>query len=428
MNNMEWNQQWQYDVDASGEDNSPIELHQALTRDKAQFLLEEEGYPINRQTKVTGSTALVQALKEGRDEVADYLLECKCDPNLATIHGDSPLHIAVSTNNKELVIKLINSKANPYTVNIYGQTILHKSVHSNHTNNLLPILLECTEDNDHINKLDIKGRSALRCASGNKVVDQEKVDYDPLYNVELLLRKGANPNLVCLKGLSPLHVATHGQFQSTVEALLHFNANVHIRTIEDGYTALQIASQKESFPIIRILVDNHSDPNTIDNRENTVLHTARNLEILQYFLSTTSVDHINLTNTDGNTPLHMITGRCDGIDMVQTIVDANEQLLYVLNNHGQTCLHSGVGTIRSNRLDMIKKLVDLGVDLMAKDDVGRTALDCISERDIESRQHLQNVMETCSNRADFKRANMNTDNDNDEEEEDTMGSDENKTW
>ena len=78
------------------------------------------------------------------------------------------------------------------------------------------------------------------------MVHREMLDYDPEYNVKLLLQYGANPNLKCFKHLTPLHVATYGQFPSTVKALLDSYADVHVRDIEHCQTALHMACQRES--------------------------------------------------------------------------------------------------------------------------------------------------------------------------------------
>jgi len=429
MDNMEWQKQWHFDVDASGENDSPIELHQALTRDEAQRLHQQERYPLDKQTRVTGSTALLQALKTGRDEVAKYLLESGCNPDLPSKDGDSPLHIAVSTNNEGQVRLLLQYNANPYAVNIYGQSILHKSVQSNHTNNLLPILLQYTQENDHINKQDIKGRSALRCASSNKMVHREMVDYNPLYNVQLLLSYGANPNLKCFKHLTPLHVATYGQFPSTVKALLDSNADVHVRDIEHCQTALHIACQRESCDIVDMLVQANSNLHTTDVFGNTLLHSVRTNNILQYLLKKSEcVELIETKNQVGSTPLHIMYGP-DLTDMIQSLVEVNVDI-YATNENGRSCLHTTcIGEQYNNRLDVIKKLVELGVDVLLKDKFGNTALDYIT-KDRESRKHLQEVMDNCTKNSGFKRTRINTsseeDIDSETENDNAIGGEEKK--
>jgi len=416
MDNMEWQEQWHFDVDASGENNSPIELHQALTRDEAQYLIEKEGYDINKRTRVTMSTALLQALKTGRNDVAEYLLESKCNPDLPSKDGDSPLHIAVSTNNEELVRLLLKYKANPYAVNTYGQSILHKSVQSNYANNLLPILLQYTQENGHINKQDIKGRSALRCASTNKMVDQERVDYDPLFNVKLLLDYGADPNLKCFKHLTPLHVATYGQFPSTVKALLDFKADVDVRENEHCQTALHIACQRDSCDIVHMLVLKNSDLHTTDVFGNTLLHSVRNNHILKYLLEQPKCAKlIETKNQVGSTPLHIIYGP-DHTDMIQSLVEVNVDI-YATNENGRSCLHTTcIGEQYNNRLNVIKKFVELGVDVLLKDKFGNTALDYIT-KDTKSREHLQEVMDNCTKNAGYKRTRTNTGSDEDMDSE-----------
>jgi hypothetical protein len=429
MDNMEWAEQWHYDVDASGEYNSPIELHQALTRVEARRLHQQERYPLDKQTRVTGSTALLQALKTGRDEVAKYLLDSGCNPDLPSKDGDSPLHIAVSTNNDGLVRLLLKCKANPYAINTYGQSILHKSVHSNHANNLLPILLQHTQENDHVNKQDIKGRSALRIASSNKMVHREMLDYDPLDNVKLLLQYGADPNLKCFKHLTPLHVATYGQFPSTVKVLLDSNADVDVRENEHCQTALHIACQRNSCDIVHMLVQKKSDLHTTDVFGNTLLHSVRNNHILQYLLKTKCFEQIEIKNQVGSTPLHVMYGP-DLTDMIQSLVELNVDI-YATNENGRSCLHTTCIGERQyiNRLDVIKKLIDVGVNVLLKDKFGNTALDYIT-KDTESRKHLQEVMDNCTKNPGYKRTRTNTgseeDMDSETENDNAIGGEEKK--
>ena len=422
--NLEWDAQHMSDVTASGEKNSPIQLHEAQTRDEAERLIEQ-GYPINHLTHVTRSTPLLVACKQSRNDVIRLLLELGCDMNLSNIYGDSPLHIVVSTNNEEAFKDLLNKGANPNTSNDVGQTLLHISVGATHTNNLLSRILDSI-DNDIINHQDKWGRSALRFASSQKTVDSETVDYDPLVNVELLLSKGADPNLPCHEHLTPLHIATQGQFPSTIKALLEHGASIHVRDKEHGHTALQMASQEDSVEVVRILVEANSDMNTIDIRGNSLLHTAKEKEVLNYLLTTSCVNLINTKNHEGHTPLHIIVHRHDGIDMVESLLNNNADIS-ILNNNGQSCLHTCIGSIFSQRLNIIKKLVHIGVDVLLKDIFDKNAVDYIPERDIESRKYLQGVIDDCKNPG-FKRMNTNTNTQIEDEDEDTndMGFDEEK--
>jgi hypothetical protein len=84
-------------------------------------------------------------------------------------------------------------------------------------------------------------------------------------------------------------------------------------------------------------------------------------------------------------------------------------------------------SIDSYRLITVRKLVDVGVDILLEDNFEKTALYYIPKRDTECIQYLQEVINNCTKTTGFKRAKMNTDNDNEEDEEDSMGVNENKT-
>jgi len=425
MQTLDWDQHHMWDKVVARQSGKRIDLHEVTTSEEAQDLINV-GYDFNQKTEVTLSTPLIAACKKGRVEVVKFLLKIGCDPNLATMHGESPLHIAVIMNSEQILLELINCGAITNPINHSGQTLLLSCVKSHSEPNLLPLLLQYTH-NDDINKQDNKGRSALLLACRFKKFSADKEDHEPINNVQLLLERGADPNIVCLKGRSPLHVATYKQFPITIQTLLHSGASVNAKTIEDGQTALHIASENDSLDIIRILIDAGSDMNTTDNHGYTLLHNVRKLENLQYLLSIPTIDLINARTVEGHTPLHVMVNRYNSIDMIQTLVNADADK-YATDNNGQSCLHTTcIQAIARYRLITIQKLVDVGIDVILKDNIGKTALDYLHESDTKCRTYLQEVMNNCTKNPGFKRANMNTDSDNDEEEDDNMGVDENKT-
>ena len=126
-----WESEWSDDLELETHFNMSLALHKADTLEVAKRLIEEEGFYINDQTPATKSTPLVIAIKKQRTIVAQFLLESKCDPNIPTSLGESPLQFTVMTNNEDLLLALLKCGANPLTVNISGETILHKSVKEN---------------------------------------------------------------------------------------------------------------------------------------------------------------------------------------------------------------------------------------------------------------------------------------------------------
>jgi ankyrin repeat protein len=167
--------------------------------------------------------------------------------------------------------------------------------------------------------------------------------------------------------------------------------------------------------------------NTTDINGYTLLHNVRKLENLQYLLTTPTIGLINARTVEGHTPLHVMVNRYNSIDMIQSLVNADADI-YATDNNGQSCLHTTcIQAIARYRLITIQKLVDVGVDIILKDNIEKTALQYLHESDTECRKYLQESVDNCTTNPGFKRANMNTDSDNDEEEEDNMGVDEIKT-
>ena len=116
-------------------------LHEAETLQTAEYMIAE-GHDMNLQTIESLSTPLVAALKKGKLEIVQYLINLGCNTDICTIDGHSPLHIAVITNNEKSLRTLLNcTNVNRQPIDILGQTLLHNAVQYNHINTLLPLLL-----------------------------------------------------------------------------------------------------------------------------------------------------------------------------------------------------------------------------------------------------------------------------------------------
>ena len=111
--------------------------------------------------------------------------------------------------------------------------------------------------------------------------------------VELLLEKGANPNLQITTGdnAAPLHIAVRRTNLEIVKLLLKKGANPNIQT-KDGNTCLFIIAKQKVFneEIAKLLLEKGADPN-ITNRSNQIA-----IDI------TDNVDFISLLLSYGSTP------------------------------------------------------------------------------------------------------------------------------
>ena len=82
--------------------------------------------------------------------------------------------------------------------------------------------------------------------------------------IRFLTEKGANPNLVDKKGVSPLEVSTRLGDVESVTALLEAGARVDPVT-STGETPLIFAVHKRDLPMVQVLLKKGANPDRTDN-------------------------------------------------------------------------------------------------------------------------------------------------------------------
>jgi cytohesin len=87
--------------------------------------------------------------------------------------------------------------------------------------------------------------------------------------VKLLLEHGADPNVQDYGGMTPLHYAATGYLE-VVELLLEHGANPNIQN-NNGYTPLHYAVANCRVGVARVLLDHGADPTIRDNKGRTPL-------------------------------------------------------------------------------------------------------------------------------------------------------------
>lgn len=105
--------------------------------------------------------------------------------------GNTPLHIAVKNGHEEIVNYLLENNADSKALNDEGSAPIHYAAISDSTN-----MLEIFLKNDaNRNLQDKKGNTPLHLAA----------KYGKLTNIELLLENEADPNIFNKEGYSALH-------------------------------------------------------------------------------------------------------------------------------------------------------------------------------------------------------------------------------
>ncbi|CAB0028367.1 unnamed protein product [Trichogramma brassicae] len=148
-----------------------------------------------------GFTHYHAACQSGLKDIVKKFLEHRQSPNyLVPKTGDSPLHLALLGGHKKTAELLLRNGADPNSANKEGQTPLHVISQSEHEDSaeMFFKITDLKRKPVEVNAQDKFGRAplhyALRADSGT-----EKI-------VQVLLSRGANPNLADEEGSTPLHV------------------------------------------------------------------------------------------------------------------------------------------------------------------------------------------------------------------------------
>jgi len=122
-------------------------------------------------------------------------------------------------------------------------------------------------------------------------------------SVEMLLKKGANPNYRDNDGFSPLHFAAFYGRAKVAEILIRQGAEVNARD-NDGNTPLHFAALAGDAKVAELLIRHGAEVNAKNNYGSTPLHTAAkwgNVEVVKLLLKSGADPTVR--NNDGKSPL-----------------------------------------------------------------------------------------------------------------------------
>ncbi|XP_027732118.1 ankyrin repeat and SAM domain-containing protein 1A isoform X1 [Vombatus ursinus] len=262
--------------------------------------------------------------------------------------------------------------------------------------------------------------SLLSIWRGPNVNCVDSTGYTPLHHaalnghkdvVEVLLRNDALTNVADCKGCYPLHLAAWKGDAQIVRLLIHqgpshtkvneqnaleikelkkygpFDPYINAKN-NDNETALHCAAQYGHTEVVKVLLEELTDPTMRNNKFETPLDLAAlygRLEVVKMLLNA----HPNLLscNTKKHTPLHL-AARNGHKAVVRVLLDAGMDSNY--QTEKGSALHEAA---LFGKTDVVQILLAAGIDVNIKDNRGLTALDTVRELPSQKSQQIAAFIE-----------------------------------
>ncbi|XP_041833007.1 ankyrin repeat and sterile alpha motif domain-containing protein 1B isoform X2 [Melanotaenia boesemani] len=218
--------------------------------------------------------------------------------------------------------------------------------------------------------------------------------YTPLHHAALnghrdvvlkLLQFEASTNVPDSKGCFPLHLAAWRGDVDIVGILIHHGPS-HCRVNQQNHereTALHCAAQYGHTEVVSVLLQELTDPTMRNNRQETPLDLAAlygRLQVVRLLVNA----HPNLmtSHTRLHSPLHL-AARNGHHSTIQTLLEAGMDVNCVTENG--SALHEAA---LFGKMDVVRLLLDSGINTSLRDSQGRTALEILREHPAPKSQQI----------------------------------------
>lgn len=377
---------------------------------------------------ISGATALHEAVRYGRVDIANLLLKHGSNVNSMDSIGKTPILLIIpEAAQQDMYPLLLRYKANVNQKDMYGDTVLHVATMANAPVNTLSLLVS---NGAVVNERNKEGVTPLALAietqhpaqvkffaqNGADVYAEDMQGNTPITKaldsetremLETLITK-SNVNSTDSSGNTALHIAVNRDAPiEYIRYLVEIGSDVNARN-KNGDSALFITVQKNRRDAGDLLLEKNADIFATNTQNNSPLRLAlmRGGDVQDWLITSKT---LNSTDGSGNTPLHYasewhlngaivaliqkgakvdaqngngesavysaVKGGDDSPSTINVLVsnglviDSKDKL--GRDNLGNTPLHAAV---KWNAFNTAKNLIALGVDVDAQNLSGKTAL------------------------------------------------------
>lgn len=368
--------------------------------------LIERGADVN-STQVDGMTPLHWAVYHDDVEITRRLLAAKADPNAANLYDVPPIWTACRNGNATIVSSLLHAGANPNATVRGDETALMAASRTG----IPEVVRQLIEHGADVNAKERKGQTAVMwaAAAGNAAV------------VRILIEAGADFQTPLKSGFTPLFFAVRQGHSDVVRQLLDAGIDVNQRMKPErrasngpgeGTSPLILAIENGHFELAAMLLQAGADPND-RGPGYTPLHaitwvrkpirgdgdppphgsgSVSSLELVRILVA--SGANVNAThgthrpnrsalNRTDATPFLLASETAD-VPLMRLLIELGADPTIPNADHVTPLLAaSGVGVLgdgdetagtEEEAIEAVQLLLDLGADVNAVDDEGKTAM------------------------------------------------------
>uniref|UniRef100_A0ABD2XG96 Uncharacterized protein n=1 Tax=Trichogramma kaykai TaxID=54128 RepID=A0ABD2XG96_9HYME len=283
---------------------------------------------VNYPDEETGLMHFHVACQFGFADAVEKFLELGQDPNCPwRTRRESPLHLALKWNQKQVIELLLRSGDDANSADEEGSTPLHRLIEKGSFKLAKLIFGICDETRQtvQVNAQDDQGWTPIQYA----------VQFDFRKAPVLLLRRGADPNIVNAEEKNTLHILCQKDTDDdTVRLFFIGNSSLRVNAQDKlGNTPLHLALMNAHKELAEVLLRNGADP--------------------------------NLCNEDGSTPLHIICKRgVDDENLAERFFKINDDIRQAVqidakDKLGRTPVQCAVAHLMPDTVDV---LLDHGAD------------------------------------------------------------------